>query len=89
MALGARVTGVARSVLGRGLRLAGLGIIVGLAVALALSRLLESLLFQISTADPLTYALTALLLAAVAAAACWGPAVRAARTDPVRVLRAD
>jgi len=89
MALGARVAPVARAVLGRGLRLAGLGIGVGLLVALALSRLLRSLLFGISTTDPVTYALTALLLLAVAAAACWGPAVRAARTDPVQVLRAE
>ena len=89
IALGARVVPVARSVLGRGMKLTAAGIVLGLGASLVLSRLLEAMLFGISATDPLTYVATALLLAAVAAIACWGPAVRAARTDPVQVLRAE
>ena len=89
MALGAHIGPIVGSVLGRGLRLAGLGVVIGLAAALGLSRLLESLLFGISTSDPATYGVATLLLLAAAGAACWIPALRAARTDPVQVLRLE
>jgi len=89
MALGAHVGPILGSVLGRGLRLAGLGVVVGLAAAFGLSRLLDSLLFGISASDPATYGIATLLLLGAAGAACWVPALRAARTDPVEVLRLE
>jgi putative ABC transport system permease protein len=67
--------------------LAGIGI--GLAAALALSRALSGLLFQVRPIDPPTYAAVALLLAAAALAACYFPARRAARVDPVVALRSE
>ena len=57
--------------------------------ALGLTRLMEALLFGVSTTDPLTFALVPVLLAAVALLASWIPARRAARTDPVNALRAE
>jgi putative ABC transport system permease protein len=68
---------------------AAAGIAVGLAGAAALSGLLRGLLYGVSATDPLAYAAVALVLAAVALAACWGPARRAARVDPMIALRCD
>ncbi|HEV8200672.1 MAG TPA: hypothetical protein VGS03_11685, partial [Candidatus Polarisedimenticolia bacterium] len=65
------------------------GIAFGLAGAAALSGLLRGLLYGVSATDPLAYGGVALLLAAVALAACWGPARRAARVDPMVALRCD
>jgi len=67
--------------------LAGIG--VGLVGAFALSRFLSSLLYGIGAVDPLTYAAVTLALIAVAVAACWIPASRAMRVDPLVALRAD
>ncbi|HLG97493.1 MAG TPA: ABC transporter permease [Bryobacteraceae bacterium] len=87
MALGARPGDVLRLVVGHGMRLVLFGIAAGIAAALALTRLMRTLLFDVSPADPLTYAAVAVLLALVAFVAGWLPALRAARIDPVIALR--
>jgi putative ABC transport system permease protein len=89
MALGARSADVLGLVLRQGLTLAAAGIAVGLAAALGATRLLASLLFGVTPADPLTFASTAAILIGVAALACSIPARRAARVDPVLALRQD
>ncbi|HZX97691.1 MAG TPA: ABC transporter permease [Myxococcales bacterium] len=89
MALGAERAAVLRMILGQGTRLAAVGIAVGLLGAFALSRLMSRFLYGISATDPSTYALLALLLAAVAVAACLLPASRAVKVDPVIALRAE
>jgi putative ABC transport system permease protein len=86
MALGAQRGDVVALVVGQGMGLALAGVGLGLLVALALSRLFAGLLFGVAATDPLTYAALALLLAAVALAACWLPARRAAALDPVAAL---
>ena len=87
VALGASASDVFRTVAGQGMTLAGIGIAAGLAGALALSRLLGSLLFGVSAADPLTYAGAVAVFGVVALAACYFPARRAARVDPMVTLR--
>lgn len=89
MALGAQRRDVLQDVLGRGLRLALPGILLGLAGAWAGSRLLESQLFGIRGTDPVTYGVGAVLLLLAALVACWVPARRAARVNPVDALRAE
>jgi putative ABC transport system permease protein len=87
MALGAQPRDVLRLVLRHGLRLVGWGIAIGLLGAFALTRLLKSLIFGIGATDPLTFTLVPLLLGIVALAACWLPARRATRVDPLVALR--
>jgi putative ABC transport system permease protein len=87
MALGAVPAGVARMVVGEALRVLLLGLALGLFGALALSRLLGSLLFNIAPTDPLTYGGAAMLLMLVALAAALIPARAAARVDPLRTIR--
>ena len=87
MALGAQVRDVLRLILQRGLRLVWVGLALGLVLSLAVTRTLKSLLFNVSATDPLTFVGVALLLAAVALLACWVPARRAARVDPMIELR--
>jgi putative ABC transport system permease protein len=87
MALGANPGRVMRLVLGRGLRLAGAGTVIGVLAALLLTRLLGSLLFDVSATDPLTFAAVAGLLLGVAFIACYAPARRAMRVDPIVALR--
>jgi putative ABC transport system permease protein len=87
MALGAQSSQVLRLTLRQGMRLVVLGGIIGVAAALALTRLMRSLLYEVSAADPLTFAAVALLLALAALLACYLPARRAARIDPMVALR--
>jgi putative ABC transport system permease protein len=89
MALGAVRRDVIALVLRHGLALAGGGVLLGLGGALALTRLMRSLLFSVSPADPGIFAAVVVLLASVAALACWLPARRAARVDPMVALRLE
>jgi putative ABC transport system permease protein len=87
IALGAQRRDVLRLVLGQGARLTLLGVTLGLLAALAISRLLASMLFGVSATDPLTFAGVAALLGIVALLACFIPARRATRVDPIVALR--
>jgi putative ABC transport system permease protein len=87
MALGAQGTDVLRLIGSAGIRLALLGTLVGTAGALALTRFLSTLLFGVSSLDPLTFAAMALALIAVTLLACYVPARRAAKVDPLIALR--
>jgi predicted permease len=89
LALGAQTANVLRMILAQGLRLAIAGVAVGLVGAFALTRLLKGLLFGISASDPLTFAVIALVLIGVALLACWIPARRATRVDPLEALRSE
>jgi len=89
MALGAQRADVYSPILGRALRLAVTGIVIGLGLSLALTRLVASQLIGISATDPITYIAVPLLLCAVALAASYIPARRAARIDPLIALRAE
>ena len=87
MALGATRRNVLGMVLGQGMRLTVAGLLAGLAAAIGLTRLLQSQLFNVKAADPATIAAVAAIVAAVALAACYIPASRATRVDPMVVLR--
>jgi ABC-type lipoprotein release transport system permease subunit len=89
LALGALPTQVLRMVLRESLALVSLGVVLGLAGAWAASRLVATMLFGLSPTDPLTYALVACVLIAVALLAAFLPARRAAETDPMTALRAE
>jgi ABC-type antimicrobial peptide transport system permease subunit len=89
MAIGARRGDVLRLVVGGGLRLAVIGVVVGTGAALALARFVESLLYEVTPFDPLSYLATAGVLLAVAAIACFVPAARAAGIDPLVALRQE
>jgi len=85
--LGAQSSDVFREIIGEGLQLALIGVATGLVAALALTRLLKNFLYGISASDPLTFVAVALLLTLVALAACFFPARRATRVDPIIALR--
>jgi putative ABC transport system permease protein len=89
MALGARQGSILRMVVGGGLRLILAGVALGILAAYPLTRTVQSLLFGVTPGDPLTYALLASLLVGVALVACYLPAQRAARLNPMESLRAE
>jgi predicted permease len=89
MALGARTDALLAMVLRDGMAVAGIGLALGMIGALALTRLLSSLLFGVSSTDAITYLAAPVVLAAIALLACWLPARRATRVDPIVVLRAE
>ncbi len=89
MALGAHRDQVLLLILRRGLMLTGSGIVIGCGVALGTSKFVGPLLYGVGPADPLTYASVALVLVLLAALACWLPARRAAKIDPLEALRAE
>jgi ABC-type antimicrobial peptide transport system permease subunit len=76
-------------VLGRGALLLSIGAAIGIASALAASRLFSPILYGVSSTDPATYSLALALMTLVAFAACWFPARRAIKVDPVRSLRTE
>jgi putative ABC transport system permease protein len=87
MSLGAQTTDILRMVLRSGMTLTGLGLAIGLPIAFALARALAALLFGVTATDPFSFIGLPLLLAGVAALACYLPARRAARLDPLKALR--
>jgi putative ABC transport system permease protein len=89
LTLGAQRHQVLALVIGRGMRLVLAGLVVGLIVSVALTRVMRSLLYGVTPTDPLTVVLAAAVLLGATLLACWLPARRAARTDPVVALRAE
>jgi putative ABC transport system permease protein len=89
MALGAQSGDVVKLVIGQGMKLALIGVTIGLTASLALTRAMKTLLFGVSATDPATFAAIALLLTFVAALACFVPARRAATIDPLTTLRQE
>ncbi|HEU0179900.1 MAG TPA: ABC transporter permease [Blastocatellia bacterium] len=89
MALGAQASDVLRMVVWRGMSLTLVGVAIGLAVALALTRVIKSLLFNMSATDPVTFALVALLLVVIAMIASYIPARRATKVDPLIALKRE
>lgn len=87
LALGADTVGILRLVLGRGAKQLLVGMVLGLGAAIAVCRLMAGLLFKVSPQDPLTFAGVTLVLCMAGLAACWFPARRAARLDPMKALR--
>jgi ABC-type antimicrobial peptide transport system permease subunit len=87
MALGAQQKEIFDLILGQGLRLTAIGVALGLAVSLLLTRFLRSLLFGITTTDPLTFGVVIALLGTAALIACYLPARRATQVDPMESLR--
>ena len=89
MALGASPRQVVRGMLWHGLATTAAGLATGVLAALALTRTLRSLLFEVTPTDPVTFAAVTAVLAGVAALACYAPASRASRVDPVEALRQE
>ena len=89
MALGARGGDILRLVIGQGLKLTMIGVVLGCAVALGITRFLTSLLVGVSPIDPVTFLAVPVFLTTVASLACWIPARRAAKVDPMIALRCE
>jgi len=89
LALGAQVSDVLKMILGQGMTVIAIGLVIGLAAAFGLMRLMRSLLFGVGENDPLTFVAITLVLAGVALLACFIPARRAAKVDPLIALRAE
>jgi predicted permease len=87
VALGAESTAVLRMVLGQGMKLALMGVTLGLAASLALTQVMKSMLYGVTPSDPLTFLLVTAILVVIALAACYIPARRATRLDPLVALR--
>jgi ABC-type antimicrobial peptide transport system permease subunit len=87
MALGARPADVLRMILTEGLKLIAVGVVLGVAAALMLTRLLEGMVYGVSMRDPIIFVLVNLLMVVVSLAACYVPARRATRVDPIIALR--
>lgn len=87
LALGAQQSDVMRLVIGQGMKMTMIGIATGLVSSFALTRFIKSLLFEVSETDPVTFVVIAILLALVALAACYIPARRAMKVDPLKALR--
>ena len=87
IALGAQRRDAIGLVLGQGIKLVGIGIVIGLAGAWALTRVLTTLLYEVKPTDPMTFLATPVLLIVVAILACWLPARQAAQVDPITALR--
>jgi putative ABC transport system permease protein len=87
MAIGARPGDVLKMIVGGGMKLALAGVVIGLAAALAAANVVASMLFEVTPFDPVSYAATAAVILAVAALACYVPARRAMRVDPIVALR--
>jgi ABC-type antimicrobial peptide transport system permease subunit len=89
MAMGASRSDLVRLVLHQGLQLVAVAVLLGVAAAIALSRVLQGLVFEVGTTDPLTFVAVVGLLALTALAACWLPARRASRVDPITAMRRE
>jgi predicted permease len=89
MAMGASRSDLVRLVLHQGLQLVAVAVLLGVAAAIALSRVLQGLVFEVGTTDPLTFVAAVGLLALTALAACWLPARRASRVDPITAMRRE
>jgi ABC-type antimicrobial peptide transport system permease subunit len=89
MALGAQLSDVQKLILKQGMFLAAIGSLGGLVIALGGARMMKSLLYGVSTSDPVTFACVGLLLVSIAFVACWIPARRASRVEPMIALRSE
>ena len=89
MAIGAQPGNVLRLILGHGMKLAVAGVAIGVASAIALGHLVQTMLFEVEPSNPLSYAATAVALLVIATLACYVPARRAMRVDPIIALQAE
>ena len=89
IALGADPMGVVRLVVGEGVRLAGIGAIIGVIAAFGLTRLMSKLLYAVAPSDPITFLVVTVVLCGVGVLASYVPARRATKVDPLTALRAD